>query len=54
MEKKESFEKLNKHVAKRLPSELKNKIFCYRARSRQVLLMFVEIIITVKDDCFTF
>lgn len=54
MEKKESFEKLNKHVAKRLPSELKNKIFRYRAKSRQVLLMFVEIIITVKDDCFTF
>lgn len=54
MEKKESFEKLNKHVAKRLLSELKNKIFRYRAKSRQVLLMFVEIIITVKDDCFTF
>lgn len=27
MEKKESFEKLNKHVAKRLLSELKNKFY---------------------------
>lgn len=33
MEKKESFEKLNKYVVKWLLLELKNKIFCYCVKS---------------------